>query len=667
MSLWTTGAPTQKRNPYLPPQPAPEPAPRPASKKVLTLEEVEAQLTQQRAASTPKPDPLAAVTAQLAQQQQQQQHQQFLQEQARQAQLQQQYYAQQQFLHQQQLQQQQQQQNVQPTAKQLLSFQSGINPQVIPPGVLPPGMPQQQIPFQQQNVNAMKYPMRASPPLQQLARQATPPHPVIPQTRPVNPNLPNTRFEQSTVRHHTPQPGQQIPIPLPQGPSPAASGQALLAQLQLPVVDKKEQERLLIEESKRLKRNHKIAQLAPYNGLMTPQDKNWITRIQLQQLVSVNEDFNEDFYFQVHSAIQARHNPQQPLNQFAQTYLFQSGQNNKGRHRRQDNHMQRMEQQVQRAVAAAKARPKTSQLVLEGSLGKISFSNVKTPRPMLSLKKTEELPARKSHTDISKADKKSLLKLIENVYDCLLDLEMHERTPPPPLQPDQAPELVHIEHKQKQDELFAKLWDTMKILAPINPDIPHPFIAMLSYAKGKKAMPRIFRYTNNDQRITILTVITVHLDVLDVVKNGVYHSGETLLPSAVREEIELFTQTVFPPLLSYVAEAPFSIIIGLLNIFLQRVNVVLVSKTKIGLQFLTMFASRAEIIKQSGEADANELAQWQEMYDRLFNTLEPHFQDCFPPASNFVDDMYVWQFLASIAVGANNTQKQVERLVEAVK
>lgn len=124
---------------------------------------------------------------------------------------------------------------------------------------------------------------------------------------------------------------------------------------------------------------------------MTPADKNFITRIQLQQLVSINnaeDNTNEDFYYIVHSAIRARTNPQQPLNQFAQTYLFRHGARG-GNRRHQDNHLQRMEQQVQRAVAAAKARPKASQLVLEGSLGKISFSNVKTPRPMLNIKKSD--------------------------------------------------------------------------------------------------------------------------------------------------------------------------------------------------------------------------------------------------------------------------------------
>lgn len=159
-------------------------------------------------------------------------------------------------------------------------------------------------------------------------------------------------------------------------------------------------------------------------------------------------------------------------------------------------------------------------------------------------------------------------------------------------------------------------------------------------------------------------MIVVHLDVLDVVKSGIYHANETQLPSAVREEIEIFSQTVLPPLLGYVSEAPLHIVIGLLGILLERVDVVFISKTKIGLQFLTMFTSRAEIIKQLGGCDEAELASWAQTYDRLFTILEPHFIDCFPPA-NFVDDVYVWQFLASMAVGATALQQQ--KLVAAVK
>ena len=90
------------------------------------------------------------------------------------------------------------------------------------------------------------------------------------------------------------------------------------------------------QEAKRAKRNHKIFLMSRDNGIMTPSDKNFITRIQLQQLVSAtgnpnehgtDESLVEDFYYQVHNQIQGGHrqHPSQPLNNFAQTYLFQTG------------------------------------------------------------------------------------------------------------------------------------------------------------------------------------------------------------------------------------------------------------------------------------------------------------------------------------------------------
>ncbi|KAF8242965.1 hypothetical protein K440DRAFT_590266, partial [Wilcoxina mikolae CBS 423.85] len=425
--------------------------------------------------------------------------------------------------------------------------------------------------------------------------------------------------------------------------------------------------KFLEEESKRLKRNHKIAQLARFNGLMTPQDKNFIQRIQLQQLVSINntdDNANEDFYYIVHSAIRARSNPQQPLSQLAQTYLFRHG----GRGgRRQDNHLQRMEQQVARAVAAAKARPKASQLVLEGSLGKISFSNVKTPRPMLNIKKSDTGVEQTKKSSL--VDRKSLLRAIESVYDALLELEIHQRdrSKLPPLQPRQPPLEAHTEWSKKRDQLTHKLYSETKINEPIDPSSKstHPFIAILSFSKMKRAMPRIFRHLDPEQRVTVLTMIVVHLDILDVVKHGIYHPDETQLPSAHREEIDVFANHVLPPLLSYMYEASISVVIGLLAIMLDRVDIRTVSMTKIGLQFLTMFFSRAEILKQSGQMDDNDLHDWQVIYDRLFDTLNDRWTDCFPPNGKFVDDQYVWQFLASMAVGANMQQQQT--LVASVK
>lgn len=154
----------------------------------------------------------------------------------------------------------------------------------------------------------------------------------------------------------------------------------------LPPLNEQEKQALLEVAERRAKRNHALSK---GNGLMTPQDKNFIIRLQLQQLISAvggglgaggdldEASFNEDFYYQVYTQ---RNGPPIPR---PQGYLF-----NGGRYRRHgEQQMERMQQQVQRAVEAVKSRPapESNQLNLEGSLGKISIGNPKAPKTMLNI------------------------------------------------------------------------------------------------------------------------------------------------------------------------------------------------------------------------------------------------------------------------------------------
>ena len=389
----------------------------------------------------------------------------------------------------------------------------------------------------------------------------------------------------------------------------------------------------LVEDAKRAKRNHKIFLLSKDNGLMTPQDKNFITRIQLQQLVTATGNPNEhgsdpalveDFYYQVHNQIRGglRQHPNQPLSNFAQTYLFQTG----GRHggmRRQnrggDNHVQRMEQQVQRAVEAAKNKPKNKQLVIEGSLGKISFSNAKTPKPLLNIKRTDSAADvrpgsardRKIQADVTGTDRKTVLSDVENVYITLMQLEDHDRKQPPPLNDDVDQGLInaHVEWRDRSQTLNKKLWSQLKVHEPIGATTTHPFIAFLSFGKGKKAIPRVFRYITQEQRTTILTMIVVHLDQLDVVRQAQLLSGETQLNSKIRENVDLFSLAVMPSLFSYLSEAQLGIVTGVMGLILN-LNIDLIARTRIGVGMLTMILSRAELIKQAGEISEQEWNQW---------------------------------------------------------
>ncbi|OAL21670.1 hypothetical protein AYO20_11342 [Fonsecaea nubica] len=501
---------------------------------------------------------------------------------------------------------------------------------------------------------------------------------------PQQPQQPLQILQNPNRARHSPQPSLDRSQPIPPMGAQAPGALPVITHTQQLMDLSEEQRRVYLEEdTKRAKRNHKIFLLSKGNGMMTPQDKNFITRIQLQQLVAATGSstdanpeaaLNEDFYYQVYSQIRGapRQHPTQPLGHFAQTYLFQTGSRVGGRRQQitGDNHMQRMQQQVQRAVEAAKLKPKNKQLIIEGSLGKISFSNAKTPKPLLNIKRQEGTDNRPANArkGVSASDRKTILKNIEAVYTTLMRMEDHERQmPPPPTEGDADSIQAHLEWRQKQQELGNSLWQDLKVLDPIVPGstIPHPFIAFLSFAKGKKAIPRVFHQIDQDKRLTILTMIVVHLDQLDVVKDAHPAPGESQPPPLVREEIELFSQAVMPCLLSHVSEVPVNIITGLLGLLIDHTNISVVVHTKIGLGMLTMLLTRAELVKEAGSVSDQDWQQWTMLYSRLFDMLEPLLSSLFPGPVNSGEDMYVWQFLAAIGICASPDQQQ--RLVIGVK
>ncbi|KYK59136.1 topoisomerase II-associated protein PAT1 [Drechmeria coniospora] len=512
------------------------------------------------------------------------------------------------------------------------------------------------------------------------AKTATPPLQQTQQQRQQGPMQP-----MQILQNPNRTPGDAARVGLDQQPSQSQGLGPLMQQMhahpQLMHMSEDEKAAFLDQEMKRAKRNHKIWLLSKDNGFMTPHDKNFITRIQLQQLVSatgnsgergIDDSLAEDFYFQVYSHIRAgqRQNPGQPLSNFAQTYLLQTGKRQSGmrRHGRPaQTHMQRMEQQVQRAVEAAKNKPKNPQLVIAGSLGKISFSNAKTPKPLLNIKRPESETGRpvgnKKPAAQNGLDRKRILRNVEMVYTTLMKIEDHVRLLPPPLSgPDAELQKKHEEWAAALEAFNAKLWSELKVHEPIGATALHPFIAFLSCAKGKKAIPRIFPHLSFEQRTTILTMIVYHLDQLDVVDGAAVSNGETHLNSRMRENIELFISTVMPSLMQYFNDTGLDIVDGVLNLMATKLNVDLIVRTRIGVSMLTLILSRAVLLKQTG---AGSPEQWEKWYDDTLAELEPSLPAMFPGSVNAGVDVYVWQLLAAMGVSA--THDQQTRLVLAVK
>lgn len=155
------------------------------------------------------------------------------------------------------------------------------------------------------------------------------------------------------------------------GHSPSSSGQMSLGQLHalrinlvarpspenaevLKQIDALIMEAEFVEASRR-RRGLKIASMASHNNIMTNNEKDFITRIQLSQLLNTlgpggdHDPLREDFYFTVYQAIRGARSQQQQ-NASAQT----------GGKRRQQA-MMKMAMQVQRIVDDARKKPRATQ------------------------------------------------------------------------------------------------------------------------------------------------------------------------------------------------------------------------------------------------------------------------------------------------------------------
>ncbi|KAG0036333.1 hypothetical protein BGZ82_004359 [Podila clonocystis] len=402
------------------------------------------------------------------------------------------------------------------------------------------------------------------------------------------------------------------------------------------------------------------AKIALLEKRRAARDKDFINRIQISQLVT-DDPYADDFYCQVYTAIRNRH-----LQQTGIPGMIEP-ESNDGNRRRGGNGRteQRMQQQVQRIVSDAKRNPKRTNVTVEGALGKIAVNSVLNPRQLLQVSKRGandnsggSSPKPPSPGPVS-TKSHTVLGWIENVYTYVLALEQKRRQQPPP--PRMGEEEIAGEAIRRWNEeygiLAQKMWNELRITVPIGIVHPHPFISILNYSKGKKVIPRVLRHLLPEQTLTLLTMLVANFESLNVCKSEVYADVQG------NQEIELFMNTIVPPLLGFVSEAPFRIVVGLLALFIERNNMIWVARSKPGLAFLTLFLSRAEILKQ-GQGnypipDDREINQWNELYNRLFSQLQTHFSALFMPKATMAEDVHVWRFLAAMAVGATVEQQHV--------
>lgn len=587
-------------------------------------------------------------------------------------------------------------------------FYPGMHPQfggyMMPQGFMPPsgqyGMPYGGfMPMQPQMGpmgQGMQMPMQGMPPMGQPVPQM---HQPQPQGQPQQPPQPQQPQGQQVQQPHAQAPQKQPELAQPEAPvqpvaaphiaKPADYSQFPVLGAKGTVLAQREAspqqparspaqhhvthtpparhhiplEELLPEEQNRLaRRQEKVSRIMRYSGVMNPKDKDFVTRFQLSQIVT-DDPYNEDFYAQVYKVIHPKSTPNalgapsaQEPNSIAQAYLDQSGHRLGGRFKRADVALQRMQQQVQKAVTVAKERQKLPQHVREGVLGKVSVGSGKKPRQQLVIlskaaqraKDSEEqegsAPATEStSTPVKKYTKKDIMANLEEIINNLMSVESESRS--------------------ASNVDTTKLWESLHVLdqpssSGDDESFVNPFIQCLNYAKTLKILPRLFKFLSREQVLTVVTLVMANLENLKVIKDGSY-TTQKQVPEPVLKLVELYSLTFAKVLMNAVQEFKFNEIIGLLLILIQHNVVSFVSTTKVGLSILTTLLSRAELMRGEGSISATDLSEWTSCYDELFTALESRIAAIFPPSHAETEDDYVWQFLATLSLGGKLSHQRI--------
>ncbi|EJU03555.1 hypothetical protein DACRYDRAFT_114933 [Dacryopinax primogenitus] len=440
-------------------------------------------------------------------------------------------------------------------------------------------------------------------------------------------------------------------------------------------------------EAKRRRKAEKLAHMSRRNELMSQGDKDFITRIQVSQLVT-EDPYADDFYAQVFGAIVRSRMGQsgggEAVIKFGDVGVGMGIGRGAGR---REKAMERMRQQVEKLVQHAKNREKekdTDQEKHIRALGKLTSRTSKVaPRPLLQVRDIMGSPPITPPSDRNRGtDRKSamshrdILLRIEKLYDIVLQLEQKRREEPH----GEEQEPQKQEWEMEYAALVKHVWTELHVMDPLDISDPHPVIALLGPAKGKKLLPRILRHLSQKESLTVVTLLIACFSQIDVVRKAyILDKPDSPEKLEMEKQTELFLSTILPALISALRRAGLRLVSGLLGHLITRCNVAEVARTRPGLELLTMFLAQAEGLKHASEPDApsaEELEQWQKTCTSLFSALSGTLLALFPSArrhahlpfgtaqyirqtaADDVADQPTWQFLAALAISADMAEQQ---------
>ena len=226
---------------------------------------------------------------------------------------------------------------------------------------------------------------------------------------------------------------------------------------------------------------------------------------------------------------------------------------------------------------------------MEGALGSISKTTNKAPRQAI------EIVPSASEKSFAKSSRLNELACIEKFYDAVLCLEELFRKKIPEKEDEIAL------HEEKIANAKTELW---KLLTSANDSFekgPHPLIRALSFKKGIHVICRALGLVEQKQCLGFFSLLFTRLESLEVCNISL----GTKSPA-----VDYFLETLFPILGEVVSESPLSVICAMVQIILERHNLLWVANSRVGLEMLTLFLSKAELLKSSDTTQETELAAW---------------------------------------------------------
>jgi DNA topoisomerase 2-associated protein PAT1 len=358
-------------------------------------------------------------------------------------------------------------------------------------------------------------------------------------------------------------------------------------------------EREMMAEKKVVKRNDLMPpnkEEEEFKGLMTKKERELIMKIQLSLLTS-DPLYPVDFYFK-------RWKLKNNVNEKEEEKLIEMLENTK--------------------LYTKSNAPSHS---VAGALGEVMNLTHSAPKHLLKI----------SHNSNSSAHSDDILLFIEDLYWIVLNVEQLRQD----FEQNSGNNMEEL--NRKYSENVVSLWNIFA--SPSLSSLPNPKLLsqILTFSKGRSLISRIMRFLPQAQKALLLRSLLLS-----------FHSHPPPQSSTINTLNEYCNIVVYS-FIPVIANASLCFLIQLI----QSVgNLFSLANSKPGLILLTLLISRAEIIKQQNLED---VFFWtEELFPQIFSTFEHKFLSIFPDyskASDF-DDLYVWQFLSAIIVGAEIEQKK---------